>query len=94
MLQIEINTYCKSAKGLIQTKFLLNKKIGTLALENGKSLTIDCLIWAIGRSPATGNIGLENTDVQLDANGYVITDEQQNTTAKGIYCVGDIPFFI
>ncbi|WP_282109683.1 glutathione-disulfide reductase [Shewanella algicola] len=62
----------------------------TLALENGESLTIDCLIWAIGRSPSTGNIGLEHTDVQLDANGYVVTDEQQNTTAKGIYCVGDI----
>jgi|TARA_R110000851_G_scaffold333555_1_gene516611 glutathione reductase (NADPH) len=62
----------------------------TLALENGQSLTVDCLIWAIGRSPSTGHIGLENTDVQLDAKGYVITDEQQNTTAKGIYCVGDI----
>ncbi|MGX9462277.1 glutathione-disulfide reductase [Shewanella sp. A14] len=62
----------------------------TLALNNGENLTIDCLIWAIGRSPSTGNIGLENTDVQLDTNGYVITDEQQNTTAKGIYCVGDI----
>lgn len=62
----------------------------TLLLENDQSLTIDCLIWAIGRSPSTGNIGLENTDVQLDAKGYVITDEQQNTTAKGVYCVGDI----
>jgi glutathione reductase (NADPH) len=62
----------------------------SLVLENGQSLTIDCLIWAIGRSPSTGNIGLEHTDVELDAKGYVITDEQQNTTAKGIYCVGDI----
>ncbi|MCL1091845.1 glutathione-disulfide reductase [Shewanella profunda] len=62
----------------------------TLSLENGESITIDCLIWAIGRSPATGNIGLENTDVQLDSRGYVVTDAQQNTTHKGIYCVGDI----
>ncbi|MBR9729101.1 glutathione-disulfide reductase [Shewanella intestini] len=62
----------------------------TVELENGQSLTVDTLIWAIGRSPATGNIGLENTDVTLDNKGYVITDEQQNTTAKGIYCVGDI----
>ncbi|WP_173497828.1 glutathione-disulfide reductase [Shewanella sp. ISTPL2] len=62
----------------------------TLNLENGESITVDCLIWAIGRSPATGNIGLENTEVQLDSKGYVITDEQQNTTHKGIYCVGDI----
>ncbi len=62
----------------------------TLNLENGESVTVDCLIWAIGRSPATGNIGLENTDVKLDSKGYVITDAQQNTTLKGIYCVGDI----
>lgn len=62
----------------------------TLSLENGESITVDCLIWAIGRSPATANIGLENTEVQLDSKGYVITDAQQNTTHKGIYCVGDI----
>ncbi|QYJ78753.1 glutathione-disulfide reductase [Shewanella acanthi] len=62
----------------------------TLNLENGERVTVDCLIWAIGRSPATGNIGLENTDVKLDSKGYVITDAQQNTTHKGIYCVGDI----
>ena len=62
----------------------------TLELESGNSVTVDTLIWAIGRSPATANIGLENTDVTLNAKGYVVTDEQQNTTAKGIYCVGDI----
>ncbi|NMH64974.1 glutathione-disulfide reductase [Shewanella salipaludis] len=62
----------------------------TLFLENGESLTVDCLIWAIGRAPATDNIGLENTEVTRDAKGYIITDEQQNTNDPGIYCVGDI----
>ncbi|GIU27427.1 glutathione-disulfide reductase [Shewanella sp. MBTL60-007] len=62
----------------------------TLKIENGESYEVDCLIWAIGRQPSTGNIGLENTKVELDAKGYVITDEQQNTTDQGIYCVGDI----
>ncbi|MCL1077861.1 glutathione-disulfide reductase [Parashewanella spongiae] len=62
----------------------------TLKLENGTSYEVDCLIWAIGRQPATANIGLENTQVQLNERGYIITDEQQNTTDKGIYCVGDI----
>ncbi|MBO2694182.1 glutathione-disulfide reductase [Shewanella algae] len=62
----------------------------TLVLENAEEYTVDCLIWAIGRAPATDNIGLENTDVQLDPKGYVITDAQQNTSAKGVYCVGDI----
>ena len=62
----------------------------TLKIENGESYDVDCLIWAIGRHPSTGNIGLENTKVELDAKGYVITDDQQNTTDAGIYCVGDI----
>ncbi|MCL1138232.1 glutathione-disulfide reductase [Shewanella pneumatophori] len=62
----------------------------TLKIENGESYDVDCLIWAIGRHPSTGNIGLENTKVELNANGYVITDDQQNTTDAGIYCVGDI----
>lgn len=61
----------------------------TLHLENGEQYTVDTLIWAIGRAPSTGNIGLENTDVELNDKGYVIVDEQQNTRAKGIYCVGD-----
>ncbi|TVP14485.1 MULTISPECIES: glutathione-disulfide reductase [Shewanella] len=62
----------------------------TLKLENGESYEIDTLIWAIGRRPSTDKIGLENTDVKLNDKGYVVVDAQQNTTAKGIYCVGDI----
>ena len=62
----------------------------TLALENGESYEVDTLIWAIGRAPSTGNIGLENTQVETDSKGYIITDDQQNTKADGIYCVGDI----
>ncbi|QDF65349.1 glutathione-disulfide reductase [Shewanella sp. SNU WT4] len=62
----------------------------TLTLENGLQHNVDCLIWAIGRTPSTNNIGLEHTQVQLDEYGFVITDEYQNTTAAGIHCVGDI----
>lgn len=65
---------------------------GTLSvhLTNGEVLEADCLIWAIGREPSTDVIGLENTDVTLNANGTVKVDKYQNTTAKGIYAVGDI----
>ncbi|QYK01270.1 glutathione-disulfide reductase [Shewanella psychrotolerans] len=62
----------------------------TLNLESGEQYQVDTLIWAIGRKPSTDNIGIENTDVKLNDKGYVVVDEQQNTTAKGIYCVGDI----
>lgn len=62
----------------------------TLLLENGEQYQVDCLIWAIGRRPNTANLGLEHTEVERDAHGYIITDGWQNTSAKGIYCVGDI----
>ena len=62
----------------------------SLNLENGESYEVDCLIWAIGRHPSTDNIGLEHTSVKCDERGYIVTDEQQNTTQTGVYCVGDI----
>lgn len=62
----------------------------TLTLENDQQYEVDSLIWAIGRHPSTNTIGLENTAVERDERGYIITDAQQNTTAAGVYCVGDI----
>ncbi|MBV7316028.1 glutathione-disulfide reductase [Shewanella sp. NIFS-20-20] len=61
-----------------------------LTLENGQQHQVDCLIWAIGRTPSTDDIGLEHTQVTRDSRGFIVTDEYQNTTDKGIYCVGDI----
>ncbi|WMC10644.1 glutathione-disulfide reductase [Oceanimonas pelagia] len=61
----------------------------TLHLENGESLTVDCLIWAIGRRPLTQQLNLESAGVELDDKGYIRVDEYQNTSAKGVYAVGD-----
>ena len=41
----------------------------TLELEDGRSQTVDCLIWAIGREPATDNFNLAATGVET--NGAV-----------------------
>lgn len=64
---------------------------GTLHIEfeNGETLAVDCLIWAIGREPATDAINLEAAGVETDSRGYIKVDEYQNTTSKGIYAVGD-----
>jgi len=64
---------------------------GTLHVEfeNGMSLAVDCLIWAIGREPATDTINLEAAGVETDARGYIKVDEYQNTSAAGVYAVGD-----
>ncbi|MDM3561292.1 glutathione-disulfide reductase [Proteus mirabilis] len=61
----------------------------TLQLENGTEQTVDTLIWAIGREPATDNLNLAATGVELDEKGYIKVDKFQNTNIKGIYAVGD-----
>lgn len=63
----------------------------TVCSKDGESITdIDCVIWAIGREPATDKINAEAAGVEVDAMGYIRTDDYQNTNVKGIYAVGDI----
>ncbi len=62
----------------------------TLKLENGNSLNIDCLVWAIGREPSTDNINLEAAGVKVGDRGYIPADEFQRTNVPGIHAVGDI----
>ena len=57
--------------------------------DNGERMHTDVLIWAIGRAPATDGIGLEYTDVTLSDAGHIVVDAYQNTTAEGIYALGD-----
>ena len=50
----------------------------------------DCLLWAIGRSPRTSELDLSLAGVQTDSDGYVVVDGYQNTSAGGVYAVGDV----
>lgn len=61
----------------------------TLNIENGESYTFDCLIWAIGRDPATNDMNLQAAGIAVDNKGFVIVDKYQNTNVPGIYSVGD-----
>jgi glutathione reductase (NADPH) len=63
----------------------------TVRCDNGAVFTdVDCLIWAIGRRPATANLQLEAAGVDTDQHGFIRTDKYQNTNVKGIYAVGDV----
>jgi glutathione reductase (NADPH) len=50
----------------------------------------DTLIWAIGRRANTEDLAIDRSGVALDAEGYVVTDEFQNTNVNGIYAIGDV----
>lgn len=63
----------------------------TLVSHDGMNIEgFDEVIWAIGRAPATANLGLEHAGIKTDAHGYIETDDYQNTHTKGIYAVGDV----
>ena len=50
----------------------------------------DRVLVAVGRRPTSQNLGLENTNVQLDQRGFVVCDGQQRTAEPNIYAIGDV----
>lgn len=58
--------------------------------DGGMIGPFDTVIWAAGRRPNTDDIGLDAAGVSVQPNGFVPTDEFQNTNVPGIYAIGDI----
>jgi len=60
------------------------------AADGRRFAGFDAVIWAIGRRPNVEDVGLESAGVTLDAEGCVDVDQYQNTSAPGVYAVGDV----
>jgi len=52
--------------------------------------TFDRILVSVGRCPNSDAIGLNNTEVELDENGFVKVDEKQKTTDSSILGIGDV----
>lgn len=61
----------------------------TVSLENGKQITADVLLVAVGRGPVSNDLGYENVGIAMD-RGYVLVDEKCRTNIPGIFAVGDL----
>ncbi|MBW0434696.1 dihydrolipoyl dehydrogenase [Leptospira yasudae] len=61
-------------------------------LADGKSIQLqaEALLVATGIRPNTDLLDLGNTNIQTDANGYIQVNEYLETTAPGVYALGDI----
>ncbi|MGJ1405002.1 dihydrolipoyl dehydrogenase [Sphingobacterium siyangense] len=57
---------------------------------NELQLQADYILVAVGRKAFTAGLGLENTAVQLDARGMIVTNEQLQTAVPHIYAIGDV----
>ncbi len=84
-------------------EFFLSHKV-TGATVKGKSVTVTaddnkgvkkeftgdyCLV-CVGRKPYTENLGLEKIGIAPDSKGRVPVNEKLETTASGIYAIGDV----
>lgn len=66
---------------------------GAITLETADGAeygAFDALLWAVGRVPNSGGMGLEQVGVACDERGHVLVDVYQNTSVPGICAVGDV----
>ncbi|GJF12009.1 oxidoreductase [Mycolicibacterium cyprinidarum] len=63
---------------------------GTLSLADGRQIGFDRVLVAVGRTPRTSSIGLEDAGVTVDQRGYVVVDAQLRTSNPRIWAAGDL----
>ncbi len=63
--------------------------VGVTTSEGKRTLEADRVLVAIGISPNTEGLGLENAGIELD-RGFVKVDEELRANADGAYAIGDV----
>jgi glutathione reductase (NADPH) len=73
-------------------KSAVKQEDGSLLIDGGEQGTIETnlLMWAVGRTPHTKGLGLEEVGVALDKDGAVIVDDDNRSNVPSIYAVGDV----
>jgi len=61
-----------------------------VSMTNHEDIEVDCVLFATGRVPNTGGLGLEAAGVEYDEKGAVRVDEWSKTNVPSIYAVGDV----
>jgi pyruvate/2-oxoglutarate dehydrogenase complex dihydrolipoamide dehydrogenase (E3) component len=83
--------------------FVLNARINRVSGKSGQSVTVlleqngltktfegSHVLVATGRTPNTQGIGLELAGVELSHSGYIKVNEHLETTAPGVWAIGEV----
>jgi dihydrolipoamide dehydrogenase len=85
--KIDMLVSAKVTKGVVGTDGVTV----TVEVDGGsKEITADKVLMAAGRALNLEDIGLEDAGVQRDERGFVRVDDRLQTTAEGVYAIGDI----
>ena len=76
---------------------LLSTKVGKTTVQLSveiagakQDVEVDVVLVATGRSPNTEQIGLKEAGVSLTERGFIKINERLETTAAGVYAIGDV----
>jgi pyruvate/2-oxoglutarate dehydrogenase complex dihydrolipoamide dehydrogenase (E3) component len=61
-----------------------------LSLEGGQTVEGTHLLVATGRKPNTDDLGLDKAGVETDSHGFIKVNSRLETTAPGIWAIGDV----
>ena len=62
----------------------------SVQLSSGNHVTADRVMFATGRHPNVGKLGLKEAGVEIGKNGGIAVDDYSRTSAPNIYAVGDV----
>lgn len=62
-----------------------------VTLNNGEVISdVDCVLMATGRSPLVEPLNLPAAGVEQTEKGHIVVNEYSETTAEGVYALGDV----
>lgn len=77
-LNTDITAIHKTAQGL------------QVDLKSGPGLVVDSVLYATGREPLIGGLGLDDVGVAVNDAGAILVNAQYQTSVPSIYAVGDV----
>lgn len=103
MLPTEDKRLAKQFQGVYRKRgiqILLNTRVEEISeyaadhvvakLSDGSEVKAEKVLVSVGRKPNSAGLGLEAVGVEADGRGYITVDEYLETTAPGVYAIGDV----
>jgi len=84
--RLGVSTHLKTK--VVETKYAVDRV--RLRLETGESLEANYVLVSVGRRPNTDGLNLQSTSVTLDQRGFIRVNNRLETSARGVFAVGDV----
>lgn len=89
MRQADVTFRCCEAVKSVHIVDDLGRR-GVIELESGKLIVADVILYAIGRTGRTEDLGLDRIGLCLDERGRLVVDEHYKTAIDNVYAAGDV----